>query len=462
MSDDPDEESRPNVVVLNRFQKAAQQAVDGGRPAAGPRKPGASLDLHLEEWEEGEIVPRQWLVPGLFMRRTITMISGKPASGKSLFTIGLACAMALGQPWGRFRPTGRLNVGLYCIEDDDDEVRRRMSAALSHFGVTPRDLEGRLTRIYPASSPILLQYGVDETGVNQVRDTPAMLDLQEAMMTARGPTDVLLVDPLIDTHTAKENINEEMLAVMARYRRFCRDYDLAFGGVHHVRKGSDEDAGNAEISRGASSIIGAARQVITCAPMTTVEAERLGLNPALRHSFSRIDCAKSNYGITGSEDWFEKVPYILGNADREEVVALVPWATPKPNTLDQGPLLDLAAHIGHGICGLPYSPKLSTEDRSIRRLFQKFGISGKSEKLVMKQLQDMGITSERFFGPTRHFVLGLRTRDKLPLAPWEDGANAVMPEPDPEMPPASVSLGTASVSPQIAQVVPPERFDWGF
>jgi len=170
-----DNDGGGRVYVLNRFQREARAALGGeGREGeTQARSAGPPIVAHSEEWQEEDIRSRQWLVPGYYMRGTVTLIAGKPSAGKSLLSIGHAVAAALGRPWGRFRPGGPLKVGMYCIEDDEEEVKKRLSAALSHHGATPRDLEGRLTRFYPSADPVLLRPGIDESGAFKLIESPA-------------------------------------------------------------------------------------------------------------------------------------------------------------------------------------------------------------------------------------------------------------------------------------------------
>ncbi len=64
--------------------------------ASTPRQsrffPAADLD--------GKPVPaRKWLVEGLIPSGTVTMLSGDGGTGKSLLSLQLACAVALGRNW---------------------------------------------------------------------------------------------------------------------------------------------------------------------------------------------------------------------------------------------------------------------------------------------------------------------------------------------------------------------------
>jgi hypothetical protein len=87
---------------------------DGQDQATKPRQsrffPAADLD--------GKPVPaRKWLVEGLVPSGTVTMLSGDGGTGKSLLSLQLACAVALGHQWIGF-PVASGRAMFVSAEDD--------------------------------------------------------------------------------------------------------------------------------------------------------------------------------------------------------------------------------------------------------------------------------------------------------------------------------------------------------
>jgi RecA-family ATPase len=95
---------------------------------------------------EGKTIPeRDWLIPSVLLRRSITLFAGDGGVGKSLMAMQLQVACALGADWLGI-PTGTKipSYGFYC-EDDDDELDRRFAAICRYYGCSFQDV-GELVR----------------------------------------------------------------------------------------------------------------------------------------------------------------------------------------------------------------------------------------------------------------------------------------------------------------------------
>lgn len=158
-----------------------------------------------------------------------------------------------------------------------------------------------------------------------ILETVAMVALR-ALLQAHTP-DVLIVDPLAELHTAPENDNTALRAVIASLRVLAVEFNFAVVVLHHTKKGP-VTPGDPDAARGASSQVGAARIVLTLCGMSEDEAEMLGIakDRKIRASYIRLDDAKQNYTAIGDARWFEKVVYKLSND--EYVAAAVPWKAP--------------------------------------------------------------------------------------------------------------------------------------
>jgi hypothetical protein len=366
--------------------------------------------------DEGAIPPRPWIVPGCLIRRAVTMPFGPPDQGKTLLLIAWAVALALGRPWGRFAPVGRMRVLLVLSEEDDDEQSRRFSAALRAFGATHAQIEPYVRRLVVRDLATLLTVNAD-TG--EIVPASGWTELRSAIIDFRA--DVVALDPLAEFHTAEENHNTLLKAVIARFRDLAREFNLAALVSHHARKGVVVP-GELEQLRGASAIGAAARIAFTVVEMSREEADSFGISQAGRRYFLRVDPARGSYAAPASEaEWLEKQGFVLDNGD--EAPALLPWQPPEARTPDQATLARLITAIGKGCPeadGAPWSPQLRNgEARSVRRLFQRHGVNRVSEQPALQALRDMGVVQARYRTARRDVRLGLRTPDGLPPVSWE-------------------------------------------
>ena len=122
----------------------------GYKPAEEPAseiKPSIWIDA--DDWSEGDIPPRPWIVPGYALRGAVTLIAGPPSAMKSSTALGWASSIALCADYGRFHPIVSGPVFVYNVEDDQHEQRRRLSATLRQFDAMPVDIKGKLYRIGP-------------------------------------------------------------------------------------------------------------------------------------------------------------------------------------------------------------------------------------------------------------------------------------------------------------------------
>ena len=78
------------------------------------------------------------------------MLVAPPSSGKSLLTLQMAIAIALGMNWGGWRVRGPEKVLVINAEDDYDEMCRRLCAAARDMGVDQSQL---VDRIFLADAP---------------------------------------------------------------------------------------------------------------------------------------------------------------------------------------------------------------------------------------------------------------------------------------------------------------------
>ncbi len=377
----------------------------------------APIWLDAGAWSEGDIPRRAWIAPGYMLRGAVSVLVGPPSAAKSLLALTWGAALALGRDHGDFRPVAKGRTLVFNVEDDAIEQQRRMSAALRQFDAVPADLADRVPRAGPNGAATLLSRDAD--------GRPHWTEAAEALTAAikTHEIDVLIVDPLSELHCSEENSNGELRAVIAKFRELAVACNIAVLIVHHTRKGQ-LTPGDVDSARGASSVIGAARIVLTLNPMSESEADSFGINPALRSHFARLDAGKSNYAPLSEARWYEKIVHTLDND--EAVPALSPWQPPAAKAASTDEIAALLAEIKRGTGGAPYSPKISKEGRSIRHLFARHGFTGTAaQRDVLDRLYAAGAESAPFRAGDRHKGQGLRC-DGLPAVQWLDEGAAVV------------------------------------
>lgn len=397
------EANRPGAVI---------RSVRGGAVPAKDGKPVLWSDAG--EWTESTLERRPWVVPGYAMRGAVTIVAGMGSAGKSSLMVGWAIAAALGEQLGRFAPPAPVKVLTYNVEDDADEQRRRLSAALRPFGRFPRDIAGKIVRCGPAGVGTLIER--DMSG--QISLTPAW-DGLKALIAEHQP-DIVMMDPLVELHTAEENDNTALRLVIAYLRELAQECRCALILVHHTRKGAT--AGDMDAIRGAGSLVGAARAAFTVTPMSEEEAEALAISSVQRRSFVRVDSVKGNYAPAQAADWHQLQEYELDNG--ETVAAMIPW-TPPAGASGPAPeaMALIAAAIERGASGAPYSPRLAPDQaRSVAPLLAQHGIaSPAAQKNALKALLMEGFQVLAYRNANGDERNGIRAPSGLPAARWAEG-----------------------------------------
>jgi RecA-family ATPase len=311
--------SKPDVVI--QPYDGAQHIEGLASPASSESKPQPqALWVEEDAWQEEDIPCRPWIAPGYLIRNAVSALSGQGSGGKSSLVVAWSIALALGEPVGEFRPNKPCTVLNYNVEDDQFEQRRRYSAALAAAGRKMSDIAGRIIRCGPHSVGTLFERDA-QTG--RIQPTAAMDALEELCMVRE--VDVLICDPLAELHNVEENDNTAMRSVVAAFRGLAQRLGIAVLVLHHDRKGNNAP-GDMDRLRGASSITGAVRVLMTLTSMSPEEADRFGVQPEHRRRHFRIDGAKSNYAEAQEAEWWQLAGYRIANG--EEIAACRPWSPP--------------------------------------------------------------------------------------------------------------------------------------
>jgi hypothetical protein len=177
-----------------------------------------AADLMAQEFSD-----LRWAVPGLIPEGG-TILAGRPKTGKSWLTLGLALAIAGGAPalGGLAVPPGEV---LYlALEDGPRRLRRRLEKVLAALGAAaPARLH--LATTWPRSG---------EGGLQRIND----------WLHAHPGARLVIVDTLArirDRRSDGGSVYEEDYRTLAGLKDLGDRYACAVVVVHHTRKGAAED-----------------------------------------------------------------------------------------------------------------------------------------------------------------------------------------------------------------------------
>jgi hypothetical protein len=283
----------------------------------------------LGEWDAGDdpgpIPPRQWLLGNQFCCGFISSLFAAGGVGKSALRLLQFISLALDRSLCGQHIFRRSRILLISLEDDRDELQRRIAAVLLHFGVERRELKGWLFCATPIGSKL--------AELQNNKRVAGRLEQQIRSAIAQHEPVLVALDPFIKLHELGENDSGDMNFVCTLLTRIAIESRIAVDVPHHIHKGQVV-AGDADAGRGSSGIRDAGRLIFTLTIMSTAEAADFNIEPDQRFSYVRLDSAKVNITArSGAATWFRIVGVPIGNATEEypagdTIQVVEPWSPP--------------------------------------------------------------------------------------------------------------------------------------
>jgi RecA-family ATPase len=185
-------------------------------PGGNADEPLAFIDM--SQWDSEPPPPRLWSVRERVPLRQPTLFSGEGAIGKTLLSLQLLVAHALGRDWIGMLP--ELGPAIYFgCEDDADEIRRRVADIAAHYRVTFADLiAGGLHLLSFAGKDAILG-AVSRAGI--IEPTPLFHRIFNAVCKI-GPKTVV-IDTSADVFAGNENDRAQVRQFIGLLRRLAID-----------------------------------------------------------------------------------------------------------------------------------------------------------------------------------------------------------------------------------------------
>lgn len=319
-----------------------QRRFDAAEPFVGdPSSEPVRIKASPFRWPDPATLPRRpWIFGRWLLRETVCAIVAPGGVGKSSFVASMLLALASGRQsvLGKTVWAGPKTVWYWNLEDGLAELEMQLTAAsmFHRIGKTDCGVEGER---------IMLDSGPDGDGLciavedrDGYRIATPVVEALVAELIARK-IDVLVVDPFVSSHAVSENDNVAIDAVAKTWAKIAMRASCAVVLVHHTKKLAGEKV-TAEASRGASSLVSAARTTLVLNRMDTAEANRLGIaeDHERRRIFSVQD-DKANRAPAEEALWFRLASQDVGNSNGpddpfgesgDSVGVVTQWTPPDP------------------------------------------------------------------------------------------------------------------------------------
>jgi hypothetical protein len=262
-------------------------------------------------WRDPKTIPpRDWIYGRHLLRRHVSATIASGAVGKTSLKIVEALALATGRDLLGQDVPKRARVWLFNLEDNKDELDKRVIAAMIHHGIKPEDVEGYL--FVESETPLIITK--TERSGTKIRE-PVIGGLIDAIK--RRNVDALIIDPFVSSHDAPESDNGAIdMVVKHGWVKVAREGGCATDISHHITK-VDTTSGMATAmsARGAGSFIAACRSVQVLNPMSNEQAAKAGL-PGPFGYFSSFGDKQNLTPKTGMRHWYKMEGIDLGNGGK--------------------------------------------------------------------------------------------------------------------------------------------------
>lgn len=246
----------------------------------------------------------EYVLPGL-LKKTVGVLVGAGAVGKSMLALQIGLAVAGGRPvaGGLWPASKKGKVTLIFGEDLAVIIQERLHWLMKAEGLSEEmqdEIEEEITILSGVGKDLRIlqktQLGLLET-----------LAFAELVQICSGQRLVIL-DPLAFLSDADENDNAAMAQLMQLLAECAILSSATIIVLHHASKsGASGTTTGASIARGASAITNHARWQVNLTSPTADEIKTLGIHCELASGWIRLAVPKANYSKPQPDQWLCRV-----------------------------------------------------------------------------------------------------------------------------------------------------------
>lgn len=253
----------------------------------------------VSEFFDTDPIPMDWVCLPCLPAGKVCLLAGAGGSSKSYLSLELAMHVAIGEPFGPFKPTKPGKALLLVAEEDREDIHRRIAAirAVELFGDDDIELIKKNVGVYGIAEEDWRMLFHDEAGDPQETEVVEQL-IQE--VKAIGDCRLLVIDPMVAFNGGSENDSADMAKLMFTLNRIAKTTKCCVLVVHHTNKQGSGNETFANLTqgvvRGSSALVDNARAVIVFARMTKADAPLYNVDPGQAGKFVMCGFVKNNYG----------------------------------------------------------------------------------------------------------------------------------------------------------------------
>ena len=195
------------------------------QPNDEPAVPLSVIDPR--EWQGKPIPPREWDLPDLIPKRTVTTISGDGAGGKSTLILQLVVTRCIQALMLGVEPSRGRTLYL-SAEDDAAELQRRVGAICRHYRCNFSDLADLILVDLVGQDAVL---GALSRQTGKIEPTPLYKAI--ARLIRETLPDMIVIDALADAFAGIENDRQQARQFIGILLRLCREFGVTVILIAH-------------------------------------------------------------------------------------------------------------------------------------------------------------------------------------------------------------------------------------
>lgn len=241
-------EPEADAQVLDRYIEQLQNCLDD---IAFFEKHIEKPSIHVLQWDNIEVQPREWLIPNWLPANTCTLFTGKGGEGKSWLTLQMVCQIACGFNNAFLNPEFQMpsdaddsiepkHIIFATYEDENAEIKRRIQSLASEMKWIEDSMDTIKQHLHIVDMRGIGSIwgpGIGHHIANTGDLLPAGYELQHICEDKKAR--LLVIDPLSGAFGGNENDRTAVYDFISSFRRWGDTAKCAVLVVGHLPKSTE-------------------------------------------------------------------------------------------------------------------------------------------------------------------------------------------------------------------------------
>lgn len=279
---------------------------------------------------------RQWILNDFLPQGIVGMIVAPGGTGKSMFVMQMAFAIATGGKFANYWDTNKGGVLLLLAEEDDDEIHRRVEHLMALYPPNDPAASKAIDKNVHIKSMSAISNMMTHTTMKSGGGVVATDYAQRLILTARNIPNLklIVIDPASRFRGGNENSADDTTRFIEQLELVKKETGTTILLVHHAHKGASKtEASDQGDSRGSSALSDGVRWQANLRQVTEKQIMKIaGHNMSQTARYLVSSVTKNNYGPPQEE-------VVLIRGDHGILNAVLSTATSQIDRIQQ--LVDL-------------------------------------------------------------------------------------------------------------------------